>query len=193
MKKVRMIFNVRLAIVIGMMVLCVLASCSKGGDGGGGMDPFGGGGGGNNSSLVGKWTSVSATGTVGYTNSQLGNSLTQVVNSNISGYGLENVVDFLFEANGKLTLYDFGTVFEQGTYSLKGNTLTLKNNQNDVLNLNITLSGNEFTLDASGTDIAALVAWAIGDHVLRGNGYAGMTQNGIEVTAANLILKFKKQ
>ena len=194
MKKIRMMFNMYLTVVIGVMVLCVLASCSKDGDGGGGMNPFdgGGSGGGSSSSLVGKWTSISCTGTVGYSSSTVSVSLTTAVNSNITGYELEGVSYLQFEASGKLSLYDLGTLYEQGTYTLKGNTLTLKNSRNETLNFKITINGNEFTLEASGTEIAALVAWAIGEAVLRYNGYAGMTQTGTEVTVANLTIKFKK-
>jgi hypothetical protein len=170
------------------LLTLALVSCSK--NGGDGTDPFGGGGG--SSALTGKWTSISATGTVGYS-TDLGAQLAAAVNQNIATYNLTNVVVFQFETNGKLSLYDMGELYEQGTYSLKGNTLTLTNSQNQSLNMNIAMSESEFTLSAAGTDVAVLVAWAIGDTMLKVNNYGGMFETGVQVSQADLTVKFKKQ
>jgi hypothetical protein len=188
MKTVGRIFNLQAAILICAFASCLLAGCSKDGDG---TDPFNNGG--NNAVLVGKWTSVSTTGSVGYGSSDLGVSLANAVNKSIQTFNLTDVVTFMFETDGMVTLLDMGTLYTQGSYSLKGNTLTLTNTENQTLNMNIVLNGNEFTLNASGTEIAALAAWAIGNAVLKTNEYGGMTEAGLNVTAADLTMKFKKQ
>ena len=186
------------AIAAGVLFTCLLLACGTGG-GGGSNDPLGGGGGndggggGTNSALVGKWTSISATGTVAYGNTQLGVSLANAVNGNMQTYDLTGVVDLQFDANGKAKLFDMGTLASEGTWSLSGSTLKLiDTRQNATFSMTITISGNQFTLNAAGTDIAGLAAWAIGDHVLRGNNYGGMTQTGLDVTAADLTMKFQK-
>jgi hypothetical protein len=178
-------------ILIFTFAALVFASCSKDGDG---TDPFGGGGG-NTAALVGNWTSTGATGTVGYGSSSLGTSLANVVNESIGSFNLNSVVVFRFETGGLATILDMGTLYAQVTYSLKDNTLTLTNRDDQTLTLsmNITMSGNEFTLDARGTDIAVLAAWAIGNAVLKTNGYDGMTEAGLQVSVADLTIKFQKQ
>ncbi|GHT43858.1 hypothetical protein FACS189438_1860 [Bacteroidia bacterium] len=189
--------NPLLAIVTGMLATCLLLACSTGGgSGAGGNDLLGGGGDGGggttNSALVGKWTSISATGTVAYGNTQLGVSLANAVNSNMQTYNLTSVADLQFDANGKVSYFDMGTLHDEGTWSLNSNKLKLTNKQNQTLNMDIVLNGNQFTLNASGTEIAALVAWAIGDAVLNNNNYGGMAQTGLEVTVADLTIVFKK-
>ena len=186
MKVIRRIFVCQRITLISILASCLLVACSSDGDG---TDPFGGGG----NALIGKWTSISATGTVGFTNSTLGNSLANAINNSMTTYNLTNVVHLQFDANGRVALYDMGTLYDQGTFSLKGNNLVLTNDQNQTLNMNISLNGNEFTLNASATDIAALVAWAIGDAVLSTNGYGGMVEAGLQVAAADLTIKFQKQ
>ncbi|MDR1880347.1 MAG: lipocalin family protein [Tannerellaceae bacterium] len=188
MKAIGRIDPLRAAMLLGALASCLLAGCNESGDG---TDPFNIGGGA--SSLVGKWTSASATGTVAYGTSELGVALANAVNENIQTYILNDVVTFTFETGGTVKLLDMGTLYTQGTYSLKGNTLTLTNQEKQTLNLTIALKETEFTLDASGTEIAALAVWAIGDAVLRANNYGGMTETGLEVTVADLTMKFVKQ
>jgi hypothetical protein len=177
------------------MIICIVlfAGCDTGGGGSGdSTDPFGGGGGGGGTTtgnLTGTWTTISATGTVGYSNA----SLATTVNNNMTGYQLDDVITLTFNADKTFTMSVLGDPSDSGKYSMSGNTLTMTNTQNTSVSLNLTVSEKEFTCNASGTPFANIVAWILGEYVLTQNGYQGMSESGISVTSANLTLKFEKK
>jgi hypothetical protein len=175
-----------------IFAILAFAACSKGGgEGGGGL--IGGGGdegGGKNTALVGKWTSVSATGTVVYT-TDLGASLAGLVNQDMATYDLTGVSVLEFEANGKMSLYDLGELFAQGTWSVNGTTVKMTNADNESISFTAP-TGNEFTISGDSA-VAFLIAWAIGEFELKNNNYQGMFENGVQVSTATLDVKYKKQ
>jgi hypothetical protein len=179
--------------VLALAATLMFAACSKDGDGS--SDPFGGGGGGNgngnSAAIVGKWTSVSATGTVGYTG-DLGPSLANAINENIASFILTNVIVFQFDADGKVTMSLLGEIIDQGKWSLNGKALTLTDDQNDSFTCDM-VNEKEFKYTGLNTDISAYVAWAIGNAVLNTNNYGGMSETGTQVSTANLSIKFQKQ
>ncbi|MDR1356390.1 MAG: hypothetical protein LBJ58_01825 [Tannerellaceae bacterium] len=182
-----------------IFAISVLASCSTGG--GGGVSPFdiggdvnGGGGGTNNADIVGKWTSVSLTGTVEYTGGgQLGPALSEAINQNLATYDMTGVTEMQFDAGGKMTLYDLGAVFLEGTWSVESDgSIKIARNSDEFTFVNAPVNG-EITHNGYNTLLCALAAWAMGDAVLRSNDYKGMEAEGIEITKAQLIIKYKKK
>ncbi|MDR1120527.1 MAG: hypothetical protein LBM08_06375 [Dysgonamonadaceae bacterium] len=176
------------------MIICIalFSGCDKdsgGGDGSGGLFGGGGEGGGATGNLTGTWTTVSTAGTVEYSFAEL----TNAVNGSITTYQLDNVVTLTFGADKSLAMSVLGQQYDSGKYSLSGNTLTMTNTDNESFTLNLTFNGNEFTCNASSSIIGYWVAWAIGNAVLKANGYDGMDATNTEVTAVNLTVKFKKQ
>jgi hypothetical protein len=174
--------------------IALFSGCDTGGGGGtgDGTDPFGGGGGGGGDAagnLTGTWTTVSATGTVNYSNA----SLASLVNRDMQTYELDDVLLMTLNADKSFAIVVGGSPKFNGTYSLSGNALTLTDQQKASLTLNLTVSGSEFTCDASGSGLAYWIAWCIGEYELQQAGYGGMTETGVEVTAYNLTLKFKKK
>ena len=174
--------NIHLAVtVLILFAATVFTSCSKGDDETKDSDV-----------LTGKWTCLSVTGTVGYS-TDLGNSLAAAINKDITKFNLTNVVDLNFDPSiGKVAIQNMGTFFGQFDYTLSGNRLLLKQNGYS-LNYSINWIGDDFTIDASGTDLAMVAAWAIGNAVLKTNGYGGMNDAGVEVTQYDLIMRFQKQ
>jgi len=200
MKKTRKMVE---SVILCVLISCVITAChGGGGGGGGGTSPFddgsgtipGGGGGTGSSSLVGTWNVTSASGTVAYGTTQLGTSLATTVNNNMSQFTFSDAMWLQFDAKGNTSIYLYGELVEQATYTLSGGKLTIKDSENNSSTMPITLSSaTEFTLDASGTLIAAALAYVIGDYLLSQNGYTGMEASGLSVTAANLTIKFQKK
>jgi hypothetical protein len=142
--------------------------------------------------LEGAWTSVSATGTISYTNQSLSNT----VNANMSSYDLTGMVVLDFDAKGKARYADMGMLYRMYDYTLEGDMLTLAYNDGYNRDLyKVALSGDVFTLTHGGIivgDIQKLVACNLADMELKAVGQGGVTQAGTGVSAIDLTIKFKK-
>ena len=158
-----------------LVAALMFAGCGKDDDGGA-------------SKLLGEWTSVSATGTVTYFNT----ALTNIVNSKMTTYDLTDVANIGFDKSGKLMYSDkvsFPLIYD---YTLNGDKLTFSSNDGRSQDLyKVEVNGDEFTLTHYGVfvgDVLAHIAWYLGDTELKANGMSG----SVNVTSANLIIKFKK-
>jgi hypothetical protein len=138
--------------------------------------------------LVGKWTSVSVTGTVTYGNT----TLAGIVNSKMTTYDLTNAANLEFDKNGKV-IYSCETVFPFiYDYTLKDDKLTFLYNEGRNQDLyKIELNGDEFTLTHYAYfvgDVIANIAWYLGNLELIANGMSG----NANPTSVNLVVKFQK-
>jgi len=153
--------------------------------------------------LVGKWTSVSATGTLEYAygNAQLAEDLTKTVNAKMETYNLKNVVLLEFDIKGRLVVTSAEpgiTYFNEFNYRLedirapKDNLYMFADNLWLADNVPISLNGDRFTTGVSNSEFDIIVACALGDRELKRMGLTNMQDNNIKVITLRMNITFEK-
>ena len=183
----------RRAMVICMAAVCLTAGCDD--DDNKEID---------SSMLVGKWTSVSATGTVEYipgygsdktTAPAIAAALTNTVNSNMANYNLTNVSVLEFGSDGKMKINGVTYTYDDVTYKLlKGNELSLKfAGQPTTEEYAVNLKANELTLnDGDNTYIMLGIVSDIGDRELQKQGKS-MDGEKLWVVKADITVKYVRK
>ena len=151
------------------------------------------------SSLVGKWTSVSATGKVTCGVSTLGVEVANAINSKISAYDLSGVICFEFDKNAVLAYSEHpGTLYHSlfKNYELNKNVLTMTQILGFYEKFEISMKGDEFSIHSMKNDyseIEVVIGLALCEKEVRSRGYESMQQAGIQLTSFNLTVKYQKQ
>jgi len=151
------------------------------------------------SSLVGKWTSASATGTVTCGVSTLGVEVANVINTKISTYDLSGVMCFEFDKDAVLTYSKhpgsmYYTLFSN--YELNKNVLTMSQLIGFYEKFEISMNGDEFSIHSMKNEysqIEVVIGLALCEKEVLSRGYESMQQAGIQLTSFNLTVKYLKQ
>jgi len=174
-------------LTLTMAVAIIFAGCSKEDDGA--------------SALIGKWTSVSATGTVAFSSSQLGVDVAKIINENLATYDLTGIINFEFGKDGVTANSNHPGVFfyEVWKYTLKDKTLSLGSGRGAADEvLEISFNGkDEFTIKSISiyrSSISTLLAYVLCEKEVIKKGYENVEKSGLQITSANnLTIKFQKQ
>jgi hypothetical protein len=151
------------------------------------------------STLNGKWTSVSVTGKVECGTSTLGMAVANTINSKISEYDLNGVMNFDF-GKEEVTVYSsrpgtfYHSIFKWS--NLKDNILTITQETGFFECFEISQNGDEFSLKSVKnvfSDIEINIGLALCEMEVRNRGYSSLQEAGVTLSGFRLTVTYLKQ
>ena len=148
--------------------------------------------------FIGKWTSVSATGSVAFGSSALGTDVAKTIKENIASYDLTDVMTFEFEKEGVITYSNAFNRFYMETWKwqLGDVFINLYKPSNESESYHYQFNGDELIIHSFTaswwTDVDKIIGVALGEMETRARGYESMIEAGLQLTQGGLTVKFKK-